>query len=666
MRRTVVSWALIVLVEMAAVASQGPSLACAADSSGDLAPLVELPPTESEAPQPLPLVSPGAATMCSYNTTSLGGGQCRQNGQCGCQQQNGACYADAFNDPYWRFFPQDAFIRVRGWVDAGILGNTSNPASHFNGPYNSQEVDNGQFNQAYLIMDRLLASDGSLSIGGRVDLLYGADYYVAQSNGLERQPNGTPRWNSSQYYGLAMPQAYLEAGTNTASVKLGHFYTIVGYESVQSANNFFYSHAYSYQFAGPFTQWGGLANWQPTANWQTQLGIVNGWNTLDGTPNRANFLGSVKYTSDDKRWWSSFAVITGDQQDNPANLSTVNGASTNRTRYSFLFSHLIGSRAEYVFHQWGGLQADGSPNGGTAKWYGLDQYLYFRLNERWRLGTRVEWFRDQSGTRVGLTEPSNPNQAPLPGSYASWSVGANWQPYTNFMLRPELRWDSYAGTRQTVRRRHKDVSVAVGLRCFTAVLTGPALAMFEQAISTARGALPVMARPDRTRRAHHLASRDGSWAIPSRRRANGRQHRRPIRIDRPHILQRLIHRQHVAGKSQCPKQAELSPVVFADRGEVIVVRGGHLLQRRHHFLRTIDQHQHVAESGRLAQSFEVAGKRNLRLFDPILRFFHSRRRRCDLGMRRATSAATVSCMRNISITICSCSACRSRTMARFP
>ncbi len=167
----------------------------------------------------------------------------------------------------------------------------------------------------------MLASDGSFSLGGRFDLLYGADYYVAQSNGLERTGSGAPLWNSSQYYGLALPQAYLEAGTTAASLKMGHFYTIVGYESVQAANNFFYSHAYSYQFAGPFTQWGGLANWQPGDNWQTQFGLVNGWNTLDGPPNRVNFLGSIKYTSDDRSWWSSFAIITGDQPNNPANLA---------------------------------------------------------------------------------------------------------------------------------------------------------------------------------------------------------------------------------------------------------------------------------------------------------------------------------------------------------
>jgi hypothetical protein len=386
---------------------------------------------------------------------------CPCSGQALCQCAR--CQAQAASlDPYCRILPQDGPFRVRGWLDAGILGNTSSPASHFNGPYNSQQVDNGQFNQAYFILDRSLKSEG-LSIGGRFDLLYGADYFVAQSAGLEATRAGGKRWNSSQYYGLALPQSYVEVGNTNLSVKGGHFYSIVGYEGVQAANNFFYSHAYSYQFAGPFTHWGGLGTWKLRDNWQIQAGLVNGWNTLDSTVNHANFMGGLKYTSDNQKWWSSFAIITGDQQNNPANLGTVTNGYANRTRYSFIVSRQLGSRAEYVFHQWLGSQAGGEPSGGTAMWYGIDQYLYYRMNDCWRLGTRVEWFRDEDGTRVGLTEPSNPNKAPLPGSYASWTIGANWTPRQNVMLRPELRWDSYSGTARPYDDGKKTYQLLLGL-----------------------------------------------------------------------------------------------------------------------------------------------------------------------------------------------------------
>jgi hypothetical protein len=238
---------------------------------------------------------------------------CRRECTCDlpCAKNGGqCCRSPAPADPYLRLLPQDGLIRVRGWVDAGILGNTASPASHFNGPYNSQEVDNGQFNQFYLIFDRALRDDGSFSVGGRFDLLYGSDYFLAQSTGLELTRSGTSKWNSSQYYGLALPQSYVELGRSDASIKLGHFYSIVGYEGVQSAGNFFYSHAYSYQFAGPFTHWGGLGTWSPNRNWQFQAGLVNGWNNLDELANHVSYLCGAKYTSSTGNWWTSFAIVT--------------------------------------------------------------------------------------------------------------------------------------------------------------------------------------------------------------------------------------------------------------------------------------------------------------------------------------------------------------------
>ncbi len=360
-------------------------------------------------------------------------------GQCMCKR----CQAARANvDPYVRLLPQDRWLSIRGWVDGGILGNTSNPPSHFNGPYNATEVDNGQLNQLYLIADRPMAADGSWTYGGRFDLLYGADYFLAQSLGLEVNPDGTNRWNTDEFNGLALPQAYAEIGTKYNSIKGGHFYTVVGYEGVQAPSNFFYSHAYSYMFAGPFTQWGAMFN-HNGERLQVQAGIVNSWNTLVQTQNHGNFLGNIRYNGDG--WWSSLAVITGDDFTNPAGLNNVANTWTNRTRYSWIVAPQLTQRLEYVFHQWLGSQAQGAPGGGTALWYGIDQYVYYKLADNWRVGTRVEWFRDQSGTRVGLTQPSNPNKAPLPGNYVSWTVGVNWTPLNNVLIRPEIRWDSYRG-----------------------------------------------------------------------------------------------------------------------------------------------------------------------------------------------------------------------------
>ena len=145
-----------------------------------------------------------------------------------------ACDANcALVDPYCRIFSQDRWFRVRGWVDAGILGNTSSLPSHFSGPNYAVQRNDGQFNQMYLIVDRVLPTDGSFGIGGRLDVLYGSEQFLAQSNGLERTQAGNPHWNSNPNIGLALPQSYAELGTKDTSVKVGHFYSIVDLEGVQ-------------------------------------------------------------------------------------------------------------------------------------------------------------------------------------------------------------------------------------------------------------------------------------------------------------------------------------------------------------------------------------------------------------------------------------------------
>ena len=268
----------------------------------------------------------------------------------------------------WRLFPQcDGGLNFYGWLNAGFVGNTSSPASKFNGPYNAVDRSNElMLNQMYFIAEKKLPCDCCCGIGGRVDVIYGEDYFLAQSVGLENHDDGSPHWNS-EYYGWAIPQAYVELGRTDLSLKLGHFYSIIGYEGLPAytqartprRGNFFYTKAYSYQFAGPFTHWGGLATWKPSDYWETQFGLTNGWDTLDREPqDNLNVLAKAKYTGD-SGWWTSFGIVTGDDINNPGGLPIAN-AFTNRTRYSWLVSLPVGCNAEYVFHQWLGSQDQGA------------------------------------------------------------------------------------------------------------------------------------------------------------------------------------------------------------------------------------------------------------------------------------------------------------------
>jgi hypothetical protein len=329
--------------------------------------------------------------------------------------------------------------RFYGWLNAGGIINTGDPSSGFNGPYNQIDNNGGMFNQGYFVAERALKSDDGISLGGRFDVLFGNDFLLAQSSGLEAERDFSLGWNN-QYYGLALPQMYGQIGNRDFSLKVGHFYTVVGYEGVPAPVNFFYSKAYSYMFAGPFTHWGALASWNLTDRFTVDGGVVNGWNALDRTVNQAAFMGRARLTGEDPRDWSAFSVITGNEDTRIPQFG-----AKNRTRYSALWNMQLTDRFQYLFHHWLGFQGDALANGKNALWYGLDQYVFYPLNDCWKLGFRFEWFRDEQGVRVGLNRPSNPNKPPFQGSFYSASFGLNYSRTPNFIIRPELRFDFYEG-----------------------------------------------------------------------------------------------------------------------------------------------------------------------------------------------------------------------------
>lgn len=332
---------------------------------------------------------------------------------------------------------------ISGWVNAGYMGNFSSPASKFHGPYNAVDRSNeGMLNQLYIIAERGLPNQGN-GWGARIDYIFGEDYLLAQSTGFENRDDGSPRWNN-EYYGSAIPQAYVTAGSKDLNVQAGHFYSIVGYEGLTATSNFFYSKSYSYQFAGPFTHWGAQANWKASDAWTLQAGLHNGWDALDRTSDQMGFIGKARYDSQSTGAWTSFALTTGQENNNLAGLP-ITTETSNRTRYSWIASLPLTCDIEYVFHHWLGFQDRGAANGERADWFGIDQYLFYTLNDQWKLGGRFEWFKDEEGTRVGLNRPSNPNNPPFIGNFYSTTLGLNYAPCSQFVFRPEMRFDWFDG-----------------------------------------------------------------------------------------------------------------------------------------------------------------------------------------------------------------------------
>ncbi len=342
-------------------------------------------------------------------------------------------------------------FRFGGWLAQGVTTNARTPHGRFHGPvtFNDRDAE-WQMNQLWLFAEHELdTSGGGWDIGGRVDLLFGTDHRFTQARGLETHGDGSDRWNSRRFYGLAMPQAYVDVGSGDFSLRMGHFFTIIGHEVVAAPDNFFYSHAYTMQYGEPFTHSGILAGYAVSDLLSVSAGFGRGWDNWEDNNNELSFLGGVTASSHDGNTTLAFALSSGSEDDY---------GSFNRNMYSIVLTHQCTENLRYVLQHDYGVDENGFLGPGaiidSAEWHGINQYLIYDLNACWSFGLRFEWFRDADGARVGgLGSPHGWTLGPDPdinqrgwvGDFFALTAGINWKPTECITVRPECRWDWYDG-----------------------------------------------------------------------------------------------------------------------------------------------------------------------------------------------------------------------------
>jgi hypothetical protein len=113
--------------------------------------------------------------------------------------------------------------------------------------------------------------------------------------------------------------------------------------------------------------------------------------------------------------------------------------------YSLVFTYNFTDNLQYVLQHDNARQENFANAGDAAEWYGVNQYLFYTINECWKLGGRFEWFRDDDGARLSAAPVrllgSGQPAANFAGNYYEFALGANWTPHANLVVRPELRWD---------------------------------------------------------------------------------------------------------------------------------------------------------------------------------------------------------------------------------
>ena len=306
----------------------------------------------------------------------------------------------------WSLFNNDGKgLEITGWLQLGYHDAST-------GLFNSHP-DALNVHQLWLAFDKAGDADAEgLGLGYHFDLMYGTD--AADTQAFGNNPGSWDYQNGLDHgggYGFAMPQAYVTTNIGDWDVQIGHFYTTVGYEVVQATGNFFYSHAKTMYNSEPFTHTGILASRTNDAGTDIYVGWTAGWDTgFDQLGDGSSFLGGFSKQLGDNIGLT-YMTTFGDL-----------GWRGSGYSHSFVVDITLGEKLSYVFQS---DFANTNGIGDPADSIGVNQYVFYDLNDSTSVGARLEWFRGATGHEYAFT------------------TGMNWRPESKYdlVLRPEFRVD---------------------------------------------------------------------------------------------------------------------------------------------------------------------------------------------------------------------------------
>ena len=381
-----------------------------------------------------------AASSCGCSTCGGGGGigsRLGNVGGCGlgsrigsrCGGGLGQCAGGGLGNcnlgDQWKLFGSDCEeprYNIGGWFSFGWHEES-------NDLFNSNP-DNFNLHQAWFFAEKVAkAENGRLGFGWRFDAIYGIDSGDTQAFGNSQDAFGNARGFDNPFdrggdFGWAIPQLYGEVAGDNWSAKVGHFYTLAGYEVVTAPDNFFYSHAITMYNSEPFTHTGAVGTFNVSDDLTLYAGWTLGWDTgFDQFQDGSSFLGGFSAPLGDA---SSLTYIT--------TIGDLGARGGDAYSHSIVVDTAVTDRFNWV------VQSDLLRVGDTGEDnVGLNQYFLYSINDCLGVGSRIEWWKGDSLTGYA------PHGGVLPQSgshsYYAATFGVNVKPHANIIVRPEYRVD---------------------------------------------------------------------------------------------------------------------------------------------------------------------------------------------------------------------------------
>ena len=276
-------------------------------------------------------------------------------------------------------------ISVSGFVDAYYSRNFADPASRTNKLRNFDIPEN----QINLSLAEVVLQKKAAPIGFRADVDYGTANDVVQ--GIA--PYGTTPYSTSTNIQQAYLTGVIPAG-NGLTADVGKFVTHMGYEVIESKDNWNYSRSLLFAWAIPYYHTGLRLTYPFADNFTVAVHLVNGWNS--GIDNNAEkSLGLMVSYSPAGSTGVVLNVMDGFEQPPGADVGK-------KKVFDVIVTQNVSDALALTLNADYG---DESTVSGLYTWKGVAVYGRYTFTPHSAFAVRAEAFDDPRGYATGLGVP---------------------------------------------------------------------------------------------------------------------------------------------------------------------------------------------------------------------------------------------------------------------
>ncbi len=218
---------------------------------------------------------------------------------------------------------------------------------------------------------------------------------------------GEPSGHNAKYFQQAYASYALRRSgekdiyTRGTIIDVGKFVTHMGFETIESKDNWNYTRGLLFSWAIPYYHTGArLTARYSDENW-LQLSAVQGWNNIADNNGNKTFGGQWGWTMSPK-WTFIQNVITGNEAFATANF-THSAPGATRTVFDSIVTYASCPKTTWAVNFDHGTQQKAVAGTGAAQWVGVSGYVKHTLGPRLTLSGRAELLKDRDGFATGLT-----------------------------------------------------------------------------------------------------------------------------------------------------------------------------------------------------------------------------------------------------------------------